>query len=51
MTLANELHAGRSRSTSNHADMQALLNEVIESEVELAFYILAARIAVARKAD
>jgi hypothetical protein len=41
-------HLGRPR---DHADMKALLNEIIESEVELAYYVLAAQIAVTDKPD
>jgi len=49
--LAIELRPAPSRSTSDHADMKALLKEIIESDVELAYYVLPARIAVTGKPD
>ena len=49
--LAIENQPGPSRSTQDHADMNALRDEVIESEVELPHYALAAQIAVTDKAD
>ena len=48
-TLAIELQPVPSRSNSDHADMKALLEEITESEVELAYYVIAAQIAITGK--
>ena len=50
-TLAIELQPGPFQSTSDQADMKALLDEIIESDVELAHYVRSARIAVTGKPD
>jgi hypothetical protein len=50
-TLAIELHPGPFQSASDQADMKALLDEIIESDVELAYYVRSARIAVTGKPD
>lgn len=50
-TLAIELRPGPFQSTSDQADMKALLDEIIESDVELAHYVRSARIAVTGKPD
>ena len=44
--LAMERQPGPLQSTSDQADMKALLDRLIESDTELAFYVRAARIAV-----
>lgn len=45
-TLAIERQPGPFQSTSDQADMKALLDKLIESDTELAFYLRAARVAV-----
>ena len=45
-TLAIELRPVPSRSNSDHADMKALLEAITESDVELAYYVIAAQIAI-----
>ena len=50
-TLAIELRPGPFQSASDQADMKALLDEIIESDVELAYYVRSARIAVTGKPD
>ena len=45
-TLAIELWPVPSRSNSDHVDMKALLEEITESEVELAYYVIAAQMAI-----
>jgi hypothetical protein len=50
-TLAIELQPGPFQSTSDQADMKALLDEIIESDIELAYYVRAARITVTGKPE
>ena len=50
-TLAIERQPGPFQSTSDQADMKALLDELIESDTELEHYARAARIAVTGKPD
>ena len=45
-TLAIELRPVPSRSNSDHADMKALLGAITESDVELAYYVIAAQMAI-----
>jgi len=45
-TLAIELRPVPSRSNSDHAAMKALLEAITESDVELAYYVIAAQIAI-----
>jgi hypothetical protein len=41
-TLAVELRPGPFRSSSDQADMKALLGEITESGIELKYYVIAA---------
>ena len=50
-TLAIELRPSPFQSASDQTDMKALLSEITESEVELEYYFVAARMAVAGKAE
>ena len=50
-TLAIERQPGPFQSTSDQADMKALLDELIESDTELEHYARGARIAVTGKPD
>jgi hypothetical protein len=50
-TLAIELRPGSFQSATDQTEMKALLSEITESEVELEYYFVAARMAVAGKAD
>jgi hypothetical protein len=50
-TLATELRLRLFKSTSDQADMKALPDEITESDVDLAYYVRAARIAVTGKPD
>jgi hypothetical protein len=45
-TLAVELRPGPFHSASDQADMKILLGEITESEVELAYYVIAAQLAI-----
>ena len=45
-TLVIERQPGPFQSVSDQTDMKALLDRLIESDTELAFYVKAARIAV-----
>jgi hypothetical protein len=45
-TLAVQLRPGLFRSASDQADIRTLLDEVTEAKVELAFYVIAAQLAV-----
>lgn len=49
--LAIERTPGPFQSTSDQADMKALLDRLIESDLELAGYLRAARIAVTGEPD
>ncbi|TWB86836.1 hypothetical protein FBZ93_12617 [Bradyrhizobium macuxiense] len=49
--LAIERQPGPFQSTSDQNDMKALLDGLIESDTELAFYARAARIAVTGEPD
>jgi len=44
--LAMEPRPGRAQPTSDYADVKALLGEITESDVELAYYFIAARMAI-----
>ena len=50
-TLAIELRPVLSGSNSDHADMKVLLEEITESEVELAYYVIAAQIVITGKPE
>ena len=49
--LAIERQLGPFQSASDQADMKALLDRLIRSEIELAYYVKAARIAVTGEPD
>jgi len=50
-TLTIELQPGLSQSNSDHAGMKALLKEIAESDVEIAYCVLAAQIAITGKPE
>ncbi len=50
-TLAIELEPGLSQSNSDHAEMKSLLKEITDSDVELAYYVIAAQIAITGKPE
>ncbi|MGH7022224.1 MAG: hypothetical protein ACREEB_01390 [Caulobacteraceae bacterium] len=49
--LAIERMPGEFQSTSDQADMKALLDRLVTSDTEMAHYVRAARIAVSGKPD
>jgi hypothetical protein len=49
--LAIELRPDRSQPVSDHADVKALLAEIIESEIEFEYYFVAARMAISGKPE
>ena len=50
-TFAIELRPVPSRSNSDHVDMKALLEAITESDVELAYYVIAAQMAITGKPE